>query len=85
MINNWDEVQAITNLTFIIQEETGLGLARSMSIAERLWKEGYCKHTQRTGFWYRDTGIEHYRCSECNSLGDPTTHYCKHCGSCNIQ
>lgn len=40
MINNWDEVQAITDLTFIIQEETGLGLA---SVAERLWKEGYRK------------------------------------------
>ena len=43
MINNWDEVQAITDLTFTIQEETGLGLALSASVAERLWKEGYRK------------------------------------------
>ena len=43
MINNWDEAQAITDLTFIIQEETGLGLALSASVAERLWKEGYRK------------------------------------------
>ena len=41
MINNWDEVQAITDLTFIIQEETGFGLELSASVAERLWKEGY--------------------------------------------
>ena len=43
MINNWDEVQAITDLTFIIQEETGFGLEPSASVAERLWKEGYRK------------------------------------------
>ena len=43
MINNWDEVQAIADLTFIIQDETGFGLALSASIAERLWKEGYRK------------------------------------------
>ena len=43
MINNWDEVQAITDLTFIIQDETGFDLALSASIAERLWQEGYRK------------------------------------------
>ena len=43
MINNWDEVQAIADLTFIIQDETGFGLALSASVAERLWKEGYRK------------------------------------------
>lgn len=43
MINNWDEVQAIADLTFIIQEETGFGLALSASVTERLWKEGYRK------------------------------------------
>ena len=43
MVHNWDEVQAIADLTFIIQDETGFGLARSASIAERLWKEGYRK------------------------------------------
>lgn len=43
MINNWNEVQAITDLVFIIQEETGFGLALSASLAERLWKEGYRK------------------------------------------
>ena len=43
MINNWDEVQAIADLTFIIQDETGFSLALSASIAERLWKEGYRK------------------------------------------
>ena len=85
MVNNWDEVHAITELTFIIQEETGLGLALSASVAERLWKEGYRKDAQRRGFWYRDNDIKHYRCSECNMLGDPTSHYCKHCGSHNIQ
>ena len=43
MVNNWDEVQAIADLTFIIQDETGFGLAPSASVAERLWKEGYRK------------------------------------------
>jgi hypothetical protein len=43
MINNWDEVQAIADLTLIIQEETGFGLALSASVAERLWKKGYRK------------------------------------------
>ena len=43
MISNWDEVHAIADLVFIIQEETGFGLALSASVAERLWKEGYRK------------------------------------------
>ena len=43
MVHNWDEVEAIADLTFIIQEETGFGLALSASVAERLWKEGYRK------------------------------------------
>ena len=43
MTINWDEVQAITDLTFIIQQETGFGLALAASVAERLWKEGYRK------------------------------------------
>jgi hypothetical protein len=43
MINSFDDVKAITDLTFIIQEETGFGLALSASVAERLWKEGYRK------------------------------------------
>ena len=43
MVHNWDEVEAIADLAFIIQDETGFGLALSASIAERLWKEGYRK------------------------------------------
>ena len=43
MINSFDDVKAITDLTFIIQEETGFGLALSTSIAERIYKEGYRK------------------------------------------
>jgi hypothetical protein len=43
MINSFDDVKAITDLTFIIQEETGFGLALSASIAERIYKEGYRK------------------------------------------
>ena len=43
MINSFDDVKAITELTFIIQDETGFGLALSASIAKRLYKEGYRK------------------------------------------
>ena len=43
MINNWNEVQVITDLVFIIQDETGFDLALSAAIAERLWQEGYRK------------------------------------------
>lgn len=43
MINSFDDVQAITDLTFIIQDETGFGLALSASIAERIYREGYRK------------------------------------------
>ena len=43
MINSFDDVQAIADLTFIIQEETGFGLELSASIAERIYKEGYRK------------------------------------------
>lgn len=43
MINSFDDVQAIADLTFIIQEEAGFGLALSASIAERIYKEGYRK------------------------------------------
>ena len=46
MINSFDDVKAITDLTFIIQEETGFGLALSASIAERIYKEGYRKVEQ---------------------------------------
>ena len=43
MINSFDDVQAITELTFIIQDETGFGLELSATIAERIYKEGYRK------------------------------------------
>lgn len=43
MINSFDDVQAITELTFIIQDETGFGLGLSATIAERLYREGYRK------------------------------------------
>lgn len=43
MINSWNDVEAITELTFIIQDETGFDLALSATIAERLYKEGYRK------------------------------------------
>ena len=43
MTINWDEVQAITDLTFIIQQEAGFSLELAASVAERLWKEGYRK------------------------------------------
>ena len=43
MINSFDDVKAIADLTFIIQEETGFGLTLSASIAERIYKEGYRK------------------------------------------
>ena len=47
MINSFDDVQAITELTFIIQEETGFGLGPSATIAERLYREGYRKMTPK--------------------------------------
>ena len=43
MINSFDDVKAIADLTFIIQDETGFGLALSASVAERIYKEGYRK------------------------------------------
>lgn len=43
MINSFDDVQAIADLTFIIQDETGFDLTLAAAIAERLWKEGYRK------------------------------------------
>ena len=43
MINSFDDVKAIADLTFIIQDETGFGLALSASIAERIYAEGYRK------------------------------------------
>lgn len=43
MIISFDDVQAIAELTFIIQEETGFGLGMSAAIAERIYKEGYRK------------------------------------------
>ena len=43
MTINWDEVQAIVELAFIIQQETGFSLELAVSAAQRLWKEGYRK------------------------------------------
>ena len=43
MTINWDEVQAIEELAFIIQQETGFSLELAVSAAQRLWKEGYRK------------------------------------------
>lgn len=98
MVHNWDEVHAITELTFIIQEETGLGLALSASVAERLWKEGYRQHSTTPsleGFWYKDE--YGHRCSSCNrrapiqddgkgftwNISEFLSSYCPHCGSKN--
>lgn len=55
------------------------------AVAERLIAEGYRK--QRKGEWEKRTFIIFdsvkvaYRCSECNTTWDATTHFCPNCGA----